>query len=166
MRTILAATLLLALACCGEGSAFDQNFRNGIREGGVNACTRDAREALIAAGRLTAAAEADARTMCACIVERTMASASTSELVERSSRDKTDAERAEEERITTACAAELGLGEAAGSGERGSMSECLRRPARTAEERQQRDLECAQGAASEADAPGPDKEALNLVQGR
>ena len=83
-----------------------------------------------------------------------MEGASTGELAERAQRTRqTDAERAEQDRIFAHCQDEFQRVEAAAADGGGSMSECLRRPVRTVEERQQRDLECARGQTPDTRAP-------------
>lgn len=84
MRTLpaclAAALVLLPLAGCGQGSAFDEAFRNSYREKGVQTCATQARTAMAQSGR-AAPAGVDFDRICACAVDRIMAGKSARELM-------------------------------------------------------------------------------------
>ena len=102
MRALPLAFLLPALAACGEGSAFDQGFRNSFREKSVETCTAEARSQLAAAGAVLPAGM-DAERICGCAVDRLMEGKSATELMRE---PDAQAQQAAVER----CGAELGGG--------------------------------------------------------
>ena len=96
-----------------------------------------------------------------------MAGASTGELAARAARTRqTGAERAEQDRIFAACQDEFQRVEAAAADGGESMSECLRRPVRTVEEREQRDLECARAQPPDTRAPLSERHQNSLDSAR
>jgi len=74
IATALIAVLPVALAGCGQGSAFDEAFRNSFRESAVSSC--------VAASRATPAAPqgVDWQRLCSCSVDRMMEGKSAAEL--------------------------------------------------------------------------------------
>ena len=74
MRLILlAGAVTLALAGCGEGSAFDNGMRDQFRSTAVESCVSSSRGAPMPAGF-------DWQRLCGCAIDRYMANKSTSEL--------------------------------------------------------------------------------------
>ena len=76
MRLILAggaAGLILSLAGCGEGSAFDNGVRDGFRQTAIESCVSSSRGTVMPAGF-------DWQRLCSCAIDRYMANKSTTEL--------------------------------------------------------------------------------------
>jgi hypothetical protein len=76
MRIILAGAagaLILSLAGCGEGSAFDNGVRSQFHDTAVQSCISSSRTA-------PATVRMDWPRLCGCAIERYMANKSTSEL--------------------------------------------------------------------------------------
>jgi hypothetical protein len=76
MRLILAgglAATVLALAGCGEGSAFDNGIRDGFRRTAVESCVASSRNATMPAGF-------DWQRLCDCAIDRYMEGKSGAEL--------------------------------------------------------------------------------------
>jgi len=80
MRFLPPAMLVVALAGCGKGSAFDEAFRNSYREKGVQTCASEARAQIARSGQ-TLMAGVDFDRICGCAVDRIMAGKSASELM-------------------------------------------------------------------------------------
>jgi hypothetical protein len=104
MRALLLGLLLPALAACGEGSSFDQSFRNSFREKSVETCTAEARAQIARSGAVLPTGLSAERT-CGCAVDRLMEGKSATELMRGEELDGA-AQQAAIER----CATELGLG--------------------------------------------------------
>lgn len=98
MRPIAAAALLLPLAACGEGTAFDNGFRESYREKGVESCVTEARRTAGAN-----AAGVDFQPICECMIEKQMEGRSAAELMSGLS-------DAEHQRIADQCLAEQQAG--------------------------------------------------------
>jgi hypothetical protein len=95
----LAFVLLsVSLAACGEGSSFDNSFRQSYRTKGIESCVAGARSRPGAG-----AAGIDFERVCACMIDRTMAGKSPTELM----RTPDDAES---QRIADQCIAETQSG--------------------------------------------------------
>jgi hypothetical protein len=76
MRMILtggSAAMMLCLAGCGEGSAFDNGVRDGFRETAVESCISSSRGSPMPAGF-------DWQRLCNCAIDRYMANKTTTEL--------------------------------------------------------------------------------------
>lgn len=95
MRIILAAALLVPVAACGEGSTFDNSFRESYRTKGIESCVSGARST--AGGR---AAGVDFQRLCVCMIDRTMEGKSASELMRAP-------QEGEEQRVAEQCIAEV-----------------------------------------------------------
>ena len=150
MRTIIAATFLLALAACGESRATDQEIRNDLRISSLNDCESDAREELTRTRQWSDSSAGDIRRICGCIVDQSMQGASTDDLVARSvGTGQGDAELTEQERVFALCQDQFQRTEAAAVAQRterqkndpdaqpGRRSD----PGASLRERQQRDLD-------------------------
>jgi hypothetical protein len=76
MRLIPAGgpvAMILVLAGCGEGSAFDNGMRDGFRQTAVESCVTSSRGSPMPAGF-------DWQRLCGCAIDRYMAGKSTTEL--------------------------------------------------------------------------------------
>ena len=94
MRLFPAAALLFSLAACGEGTAFDNSFRESYREKGVPACVTEARRSAGAN-----AAGVDFQPICECIIDKQMEGRTSGELMR-------GLDEAEHQRIADQCLAE------------------------------------------------------------
>lgn len=95
MRLVLAVALLLPITACGEGSAFDNGFRESYRAKGIESCVGGARSAAGAGGAGT-----DFQRLCECMIDELMEGKSARELM-----SPPDAQ--EEQRVADQCIAEV-----------------------------------------------------------
>jgi hypothetical protein len=106
MRAALIPASLVAiapLAACGEGSSFDNAFRESYRTKGIESC--------VASARATAPAGVDAAALqriCECTVERSMEGKSATELM-------SPPDPADQDRIIRQCLARIVPGAGAGA---------------------------------------------------
>ena len=100
MRVAKALIVILpaALAGCGQGSAFDESFRNSFRESAVSGCVTASRSTPNAPQGI------DWQRLCSCSVNRIMAGKTTAELrrLQGNSPEQMEAVRQ--------CASEMGIG--------------------------------------------------------
>jgi hypothetical protein len=76
MRIVLAGAagaMIVSLAGCGQGSAFDNGIRSGFRENAVQSCISSSRTA-------PATVRFDWPRLCGCAIDRYMANKSTTDL--------------------------------------------------------------------------------------
>lgn len=76
---VLALLLLVPLAACGKGSAFDQGFRESYKTKFVQSCVTSANQAALSAGN--AGAGGDFTRLCGCTADKLLAAHSATELM-------------------------------------------------------------------------------------
>lgn len=93
MRLMLVAASLVLLAACGEGSTFDNSFKQSFRTKGIESCVSGAQAGARAAG-------VDFQAVCECMIDRTMEGKSARDLM-------SPPDEAEQQRIASRCVAEI-----------------------------------------------------------